>query len=35
MAVSHGQALLLNQAFFAQEELLMFNERLYLPAPVR
>lgn len=33
--VSHNQQLILNQAFFAQEELLMFNERLYLSGAVR
>lgn len=34
-SVSHSQTLILNQAFFAQEELLMFNERLYLSGAVR
>ena len=33
--VSNGRTLVLNQAFFAQQELLMFNERLYLSGAVR
>jgi len=34
-SVSNGRTLVLNQAFFAQEELLMFGEKLYLSGAVR
>lgn len=33
--VSHAQTLILNQAFFAQEDLLLFGERVFLSAAVR
>ncbi|HEX4935859.1 MAG TPA: TonB-dependent receptor plug domain-containing protein, partial [Gemmatimonadaceae bacterium] len=34
-SVSNGRTLVLNQAFFAQQELLMFGEKLYLSGAVR
>jgi len=34
-SVGNSRSLILNQAFFAQEEMLMFNERLYLSGAVR
>ena len=34
-SVSNGRTLVINQAWFAQEELLMFGEKLYLAAAVR
>ena len=35
IGVSNGRTLILNQAFFAQEDLLLFNERVFLSAAVR